>query len=108
MEDSSSHDKDAESNKVEDEGSAPSTKVDWSATRTDTDFPDAQIETSTPPNTGAQSATLAGTDAVTDTAQCITEAEPCQLMEMIGPQSVFTTSHDDESSTVSRLGAIVQ
>jgi hypothetical protein len=94
------HDKEAESNKVEEEGPAPSTKVDWSATRTDTDFPDAQMETPTPPNTGAQSATLDGTDDVTDTAECTTEAEPCQQMEMSEPQIVFLTGHDGEYSTL--------
>jgi hypothetical protein len=98
MEDSSLYDKVAESYKLEDDGPAPATTVGGSATRTDTDYLDAQMVAPAPSNTGAQSATQDGADDVTDTAQFTTEVEPCQLMEKTEPQGVFPTSHDGESS----------
>jgi hypothetical protein len=96
MEDSSLYDKVAESDNVEDEGSAPATTVGGSATRADTDYADEQMETLASPNTGAQSGTQDASDDVTDTAQCTTEVELCQLMEKIEPHGVFPTSHDGE------------
>jgi hypothetical protein len=97
IEDSSLYDKVAESDKVEDDGSAPATTVGGSATRTDTYYLDAQMETPAPPNTEAYSATQDGSDDFTDTAQCTTEVVHCQLMEKTDPQGVFPTSHDGES-----------
>jgi hypothetical protein len=101
MEDSSLNDKVAESDKVEDDGSAPATTGGGSPTPTDTDYPDVQIETLASPNTGAQSATQDGSDDVTDTAQCITELERCQIMENNETQGVSPTSHDVESNIFS-------
>jgi hypothetical protein len=101
MEDVSLYDKVAESDKVENDGSAPATTGGGSATRTGTDYPDVQMETLASPNTGAQSATQDGSDDVTDTSQCTAEVEPCQLMEKTEPRGVFPASHDGESSIFS-------
>jgi hypothetical protein len=99
MDESSSHDIVPGSDKAEDEGSAPSSKANWSATKNDIELPIAQMETPASSKTGAQWPTLDGTDDITDNAQYTTEAEPCQLMEITEPQSVFTTCHDGESNT---------
>jgi hypothetical protein len=84
---------------VEDEMSAPSTVINWSATRNDIAISVAQMETSDPSNTHAQLATLDGTGDVIDTSQCTAGVEPCQRMEMTEPQGDFPTCHDGESST---------
>jgi hypothetical protein len=94
MEDSSLYDKVAESDKVEDYGSAPATTGGGSSTRTDTDYPDVQMETLEFPKTGALSVTQFGSDNVTDTAQFLTEVEPCQLKENNKSHSVFPTIHE--------------
>jgi hypothetical protein len=69
MEESSSHDIVTGSGTVEDEVSAPSTVVNWSARRNDIAISVAQMETPDPSNTDAKLATLDGTDDVTDTSQ---------------------------------------
>ena len=84
---------------VEDEVSAPSTIVDWSATSRDIAISVAQMELPDPSNTDAQLATLDGTDDFTDNYQCTAEVEPCQRMEMTEPQGEFLTCHDFESRT---------
>jgi hypothetical protein len=76
MEESSSHDIVT----VEDEVSAPSTIVNWNATRNVIAISVAQMENPDPSNTDAQLATLDETDAVTDTSQCTAQVEPCQRM----------------------------
>jgi hypothetical protein len=98
MEDGSLYDKVAENDKEEEEETAPATAVGGSATRTDTDYLNAQVETRAPSDIGAQFAMQEGSDDVTNTAQCTTEVEPCQLMEKTEPQGVPPTSHDGESS----------
>jgi hypothetical protein len=101
MEGSSSHDTVTGSAMVEDEVFAPSTIVNWSATRNYIAISVVQMETPDPSNTDAQLATLDGTDHVTDTSQCTAEVEPCQRMEMTEPQGDFPTCHDGEPNTFS-------
>jgi hypothetical protein len=68
MEVSSSHDIVAGSGTVEDEVSAPSTIVNWSARRNDIAISFEQMETPDPSNTDAHLDTLDGTDDVADTS----------------------------------------
>ena len=98
MEESSSHDIVTGSGTVKDEVLAPSTIVDWSATRNNIPNSVTQMEPPDLSNTDAQLAKLDGTDDVTDTSQCTTEVEPCQRMEVTEPQGEFPTCFHCESS----------
>jgi len=83
---------------VEDEETAPSTIVDWSATGDDIGFSVVQMEPLDPPNTDAQLATLDWADNdVMDTSQCAAQVEPCQ--EVTEPQGDFPTCPEGESRT---------
>jgi len=97
----SSHDIATGSGTVEDEETAPSTIVDWSATGDDIGISVVQMEPPDPQNTDAQLTTLNGTDDdVIDTSQCTAQAESCQRMEVTEPQGDFPTCHDGESHSL--------
>ena len=95
-----SHDIATANGTVEEEESAPSTIVDWSATGDDIDIPVVQMEPPDPTNTEATLATLDGIDNdVIDTSQCTAQVEPCQRMEVTEPQGDFPTCPEGESRT---------
>ena len=95
-----SHDIATASGTIEEEDSAPSTIVDWSATGDDIGIPVVQMVPPGPPNTDAHLATLDWIDNdVIGTSHCTAQVEPCQRMEVTEPQSDFPTCHESESRT---------
>jgi len=101
MKEGPSHDIATASSTVEDEETALSTIVDWSATGDDISISVLQMEPPDPPNTYAQLATLDGTDNdVIDTSQYTAQVEPCHRMEVTEPQGDFPTCPEGESHTL--------